>query len=228
MPKRVALALLALPLLFSCSTFGGTPDTVYTEVAQSRSAGDTADRSRLEVHTASQRVTVDEVPAAIEQVRGIMQAIDGRIDSASSGNEDRAHFVLRIPSGSLGTALDRVAALGDETFRRIDTEDVTDRFADIQARRDNLEALRDRLRALLDRAKSVEDILRVERELTRVQTELDSVDGRLTRLSTDIGRSRVELSLERRGTEEILGPLGWVVKGSWWFVKKLFVLREGS
>lgn len=142
---------------------------------------------------------------------------------ASKGH---AHQVLRIPSAKLTEGLDRIAALGDEGFRQIDTEDVTERFADTQARRGNLAALRDRLRTLLERAKSIEEVLEVERELTRVQTELDALDGKLARIRNDIDRSRVDLMLERKGTEEILGPLGWVAKGTWWFVKKLFVLRE--
>jgi len=227
MPTRIALALCCLLALAACAGSRGAYVASESAAAMKQTGG-TTDSGRLEIHAATQQVTVDDVLVAAEGVRRIADALDGRIDSARSGNEDRAHFVLRIPSKSLGDALDRLAELGDEDFRRVDTEDVTERFADTEARRRNLAALRDRLRRLLERAKSVEEILKVERELTRVQTELDALDGRLARLRNDIERSRIELSLTRRGTEEILGPLGWVIKGSWWFVKKLFVLREGS
>jgi chromosome segregation ATPase len=228
MPKRIALLLCALLGLTSCAgTWANEPNVSYSNRERVQSAGDQADTARLEIRTATQRVTVDDVLAATESVRSVVDDFHGRIDTAQTGNEDRAHFVLRVPASSLDAALDQLASLGDEEFRRVDAEDVTERFADTEARRNNLATLRDRLRSLLDRAKTVEEILKVERELTRVQTELDALDGRLERLRSDIRLSRVELTLDRRGTEEILGPLGWVVKSSWWFVQKLFVLREG-
>jgi hypothetical protein len=228
MPTRIALALCCVLALAACAGSGGIAYEASESAAGMKQSGAAADSGRLEIHAATQQVTVDDVLVAAEGVRSVAAALDGRIDSARSGNEDRAHFVLRIPSKSLGDALDRLAELGEEDFRQVDTEDVTERFADTEARRQNLAALRDRLRGLLDRAKTVEEILKVERELTRVQSELDVLDGKLARLRNDIERARVDLSLTRRGTEPILGPLGWVVKGSWWFVKKLFVLREGS
>lgn len=232
--QRRALLLVPIALVLSACSSLSSPSapahqtaTTWTESSES---GDRAHGAtpRLETLAANQSVRVEDVVEANQAVRDLVAALGGRVSSASTGNEDSAHFALRIPAESLDRALDAFAALGEENHRRIDTEDVTERFADATARRANLAALRDRLRTLLDRAKTVEDVLRVERELTRVQTELDTLDGRLERLRSDITLSRVDLHLQRRGNERVLGPLGWVVQGTRWFVRKLFVLREGS
>ena len=83
--------------------------------------------------------------------------------------------------------------------------------------------LRDRLKQLLDKASAVKDVLAIETELNRVQADIDSMEGRIRALKGQVDYATVSLSLER---EPILGPLGYVCKGLWWGIEKLFVIRE--
>jgi hypothetical protein len=84
-------------------------------------------------------------------------------------------------------------------------------------------ALRDRLRALLDSAKSVKDVLAIEKELGRVQADIDSMQAQLKTLKGKVDLASVTVSIKRR---RILGPIGYVLKGAWWAVEKLFVIQE--
>lgn len=83
--------------------------------------------------------------------------------------------------------------------------------------------LRDRLTQLLEKAADVKDVLAIETELNRVQADIDSMEGRIKSLKGQVEYATVTLSLERK---PILGPLGYLFKGLWWGVEKLFVIRE--
>lgn len=69
----------------------------------------------------------------------------------------------------------------------------------------------------------VKDILAIETELNRVQADIDSMEGRIKLLKGRVDYATVSLSLNRR---PIPGPVGYVFKGLWWAVKKLYVIRE--
>jgi Domain of unknown function (DUF4349) len=113
--------------------------------------------------------------------------------------------------------------LGTVTYRRVESEDVTEQYIDVEARLKNKIVLRDRLKQLLDKATAVKDVLAIETELNRVQSDIDSMEGRMRSMKKQVTYATVTLSLERK---PILGPLGYVFKGLWWGVEKLFVIRE--
>lgn len=196
-----------------------------------RAAGGQAlaqDTERLRIQRAFLGVEVEDLPASVSALQSLAKELQGYVESENVSRDESANLALRVPATRLSEAMDRTAALGEETYRRIDVTDVTDEVVDLDARRKNLVALRDRLRNLLDRAQSVEDVLRVERELTRVQTELDALDGRLERLRGDVEMARLEVRLEKQRPKRILGPLGYVYVGTRWFIEKLFVIRHGA
>lgn len=118
--------------------------------------------------------------------------------------------------------MDAVAALGSEQGRTVEAVDVTEQYADLEARLRNDRALRDRLQQLLERAKDVEDVLAIEKELTRIQSEIETMQAQLDRLRSQVELSALTITLERR---RILGPLGYASYGLWWAVSKLFVIR---
>lgn len=75
----------------------------------------------------------------------------------------------------------------------------------------------------MEKAINVKDILAIETELNRVQSDIDSMEGTMKSLKGQVDLATVDLSFKR---QQILGPLGYVVTGLWWVVKKLFVLSD--
>ncbi|MBN2054820.1 DUF4349 domain-containing protein, partial [bacterium] len=124
---------------------------------------------------------------------------------------------------ALTTAMSSLASLGEVTGSGMSSEDVTEQYEDTNARLGTMTALRDRLRALLDKAQDVEDILAIEKELGRVQADIDAMQARLRTLEDQVDLASITISIKRR---RILGPLGYVFKGAWWVVEKLFVIRS--
>ena len=178
---------------------------------------------RAIIRSASIRVSVRDPDFAASQVTLLVEGRGGYVEHSRTTRERGASLRIRIPSDQLSTTLDEIAALGNEEQRETTARDVTEQLADLEAAAANNRALRDRLRLLLERAETVEEVLKVEAQLTRLQTEIDRQEGRVKRLRSEVDLSSVSVSLERR---RILGPLGFVVKGIGWVVKKLFVIQS--
>ena len=94
---------------------------------------------------------------------------------------------------------------------------------DVEARLKNKIVLRDRLQKLLEKAVEVKDVLAIETELNRVQGEIESMQARITKLKGQVDYSTIDLELNRK---KMLGPAGYVFKGFFWTIGKLFVLRD--
>ena len=178
---------------------------------------------RAIIRTASIRVSVRDPDVAASQVILLVEGRGGYVEHSRTTRERGASLQVRVPSDQLSATLDEIAALGNEQKRETTARDVTEQLADLEAALANNRALRDRLRQLLERAENVEEVLKVEAQLTRLQTEIDRQEGRVKRLRSDADLSSVSVSLERR---RILGPLGYVVKGIGWVIKKLFVIQS--
>lgn len=177
---------------------------------------------RVILRSAWQKIETRDVRGAVTQVEAIARSAGGHVESSSVTDTRGANVSLRIPSAGLDATMDRIAALGNETERRVSARDVTEEVVDLQAVLANKTALRDRLRALLAQAKDVKDIVAVEEQLTRLQGELDSMEGRLKSIRSQADLAALEVDLE---PARILGPVGYVLKGAWWLVEKLFVIR---
>ena len=51
---------------------------------------------------------------------------------------------------------------------------------------------------------------------------IETMQASLDRLNSQVALSELSVTLQRR---TILGPLGYVAKGLWWGISKLFVIR---
>lgn len=202
--------------------FGVAPASMAVADMEAAPAAPTARADRKLIWHGSLTLDVGNISNAVAQATERVKQAGGYIEN-SSGDETYASLTLRLPSAKLQSAIASLEQLGDVTYRNLSSTDVTEEYVDIEARRANLVVLRDRLRALLDRAQEVKDVVAVEKELNRVQSELDSLDARMKALTGQIDFASLTVTFHRK---PILGPLGYVVKGVWWAVEKLFVIRR--
>lgn len=214
--SRAVWPILLLAFATSCARSG--PGVTHGEVRARAAAQD-----RAIIRTAMIRLAVREISPSVDELGRIAETVQGHVERVSATRDQGATLVLRVPSERLEATLDRISSLGDEKERTVTATDVTEQVADLEAALANNTALRDRLRTLLDRAKTVEEILAVEKELNRIQTLIDQQQARLDRISSQVALSRVTVHLER---QRVLGPLGHVIRGIAWVVRKLFVLQD--
>ena len=85
--------------------------------------------------------------------------------------------------------------VGSITYRSEQTEDITSRYVDVQARIDSLEAQRTRLQQLRDQADTLEDLLTIESQLSEVQYQLESYTAQRTLYDDQVDYCTVTVSL---------------------------------
>ncbi|MGD9612289.1 MAG: DUF4349 domain-containing protein [Kiritimatiellia bacterium] len=183
-------------------------------------------RDRLLAWKSSLSIEVADLTNAVDQAIAVVARHGGYLESRSDSTYGGTRLKLRIPASAFTNALGALESLGDVEARSVESEDVTEQYVDVEARLKNKLVLRDRLRQLLDRATAVKDVLAIETELNRVQGDVDSMEARIKALRGRVDFAVLELSLSQKPPAKILGPLGYLVKGLFWTVAKLFVIRE--
>jgi hypothetical protein len=183
------------------------------------------------IWTGSMTIEVLSISNAVEQVSIKVKEAGGYIDASNQreyGNRPTTTLSLRIPSDQLELMLGSLDGIGEISEKRLASEDVTERYIDMQARLETKKKLRDRLQNLLDRADEVKDVLAIEKELTRLQADIDSMTARLKAMKGKVDFATLTITLNAKEHEKVLGPLGYVWEGAGWCVKKLFVWKDAS
>ena len=141
---RTGAALVLAGVALACSR-GFRPLASPEPIAP---AGSTVDR--MTVRTGEQVVVVDSPVVAGRHVELLIQEAGGYLESSSGGSGGKVRVEGRVPAAQLDRIMDGVAALGKERRRHMTGADVTDQYADLDARLHSSIALRDRLQQLLD------------------------------------------------------------------------------
>ena len=220
---QTVFSLMLVVILSGCATGVAYRSVSGDALAAMSPQTESADQNRMLIWRAWLSLEVASVSNAVTRVTDIAKQSGGYVETQSDSGEERANVTLRVPADSLKAAMSSLQCIGKVTSRRVSSEDVTEQYVDIDARLKTMVALRDRLRALLDKAQDVKDVLAIEKELSRVQADIDAMQARLKALKGKVDLASVSVSIKRR---RILGPLGYVLKGAWWTVEKLFVIQE--
>ena len=181
------------------------------------------------IWTGSMTIEVPSISNAAAQVSAKTVEMGGYIELSSQSEHNKRPSTtlgLRVPSNKLEALLESLDSVGEVTAKRLSSEDVTERYIDMQARLETKKKLRDRLQKLLDRADVVKDVLAIEKELTRLQADIDSMTARLKSMKGKVDYASLTLRLNAQKHERVLGPLGYVWEGSICCVTKLFVWQE--
>lgn len=219
----VLAGLVAVALLSGCATYAkrasGSP------LMRVGTGGDSAEvrPDRMLIWKANLSIEVWNISNAVTEVTTMAERQGGFVEQQSGQGDESANLTLRIPAKVFKTALSDIETIGTVSYRNIEGEDVTEQYIDVEARLKNKIVLCYRLKQLLAKATEIKDILAIETELNRVQADIDSMEGRIKSLKGQVDYATVRLNLDRK---PILGPLGYLFKGLWWGVEKLFVIRE--
>lgn len=123
-------------------------------------------------------------------------------------------MTVRVPAVRFQEVLRAMERLGDVLDRRIEANDVTEEFFDVETRLRSARAVRDRYQELLERANTVEEALRVEEQLSRVVLYIEQLEGRLKRLKELLAYSTLEVQFDERRTDVVSSrvklPFPWL------------------
>ena len=184
------------------SAFGLQPRAIAGDSNVDIQALQTAERKVIS--TASISMEVEAVEFVTKQVQSVIEGMGGFVESLSiSGRpkNQQASMTLRVPQSQFSAAVDAIDDLGEVQNKNLGSEDVAERFIDLEARIKSSISEEESLLALLERTRTVSEILIIERELSRVRSDIERVQGQLNFLERQVDLATIDLSLfQPKGT----------------------------
>ncbi len=169
------------------------------EAAQSAGADILASvpaQQRIIIRTVDMQLTVSDVAAAVDDVAALAGRSGGWVVSSDRSAKHGGYIAIRVPAGSLDSAIQRLRELALKVESEISTsQDVTDEYVDIQSRLKGLRATEDRLLEIMQQAEDVEDALSVQLELSNLQTRIEQIEGRIKYLEQTSAYSLINVNL---------------------------------
>lgn len=187
---------------------GGDGTRLQEDAAESQPEA-RAQVDRAIIRTGTAEVEVENFSTAQASVVADARARGGYVAGSDArlhreGNEtwQTGYVVVRVPAENFSAMVESARGQGTVLSVSTETEDVTDRLVDLNARLENLRSERDQLRALYERANSTEETLRVQERLSDVQADIERLEAQKRSLENQVAYStlRVELREPRPDT----------------------------
>lgn len=159
----------------SSISLGSVDSYKYSQVAPSEST------NRIVIQDTSLSLQVKDVTKTINDIEETTQKLGGFLinsnlskpEGAASGN-----ISIRIPEEKRKEALTAFKNMAVKVVSESVTgNDVTDQYADLDARLEVLYSTKNKYEDILDRADQISDILAVQQQLTNLQNQIDNLIG---------------------------------------------------
>ena len=159
------------------------PATALAPIPTAAAAGGAGVPSdRLIVKTGTLTITVEDVPATIQAIGQYAAEHNGFIVMSQlykNGLAPSGQITVRIPSDVFDAGVGDIKRLGEVADERVDGQDVTEEFVDLEARLKNLRSTEEQVLAIMKQAAKIQDILDVQRELGSVRGQIEQIEGRM-------------------------------------------------
>lgn len=118
------------------------------------------------------------------------------------------HLIIRLPSRNFEQLVHGIEDGKDEIlFKKINVNDVTEEFLDIETRLENKRKYLQRYKELLAKAKNVNEILSIEENIRQLMEEIESKEGRLKYLNDQVDLSTLRITLFKEYPVKIDKPV---------------------
>lgn len=184
-------------------------DYLASAVAQS-------DFVRVIIYTGNISMVVKDTEETVQAINQLAAEQGGYVSGSNvyqAGEVLRGSLSLRVPAERYATVMEQLRGLSLRVERESsNTEDVTEEFTDLQARKKNLEVTENALQSLLNerqRVGSTSDILEVQRELTQVRGDIERIEGRMRFLANQSALSTINIELIPDILYQPISVAGW-------------------
>ncbi|MFH1533404.1 MAG: DUF4349 domain-containing protein [Nitrospirota bacterium] len=156
---------------------------------------------RMIIKTGSLSIVVDDVRKSVEDIVNYAEEKGGFLVTSNvnkSGIDMNGYLTVRVPSEFLDDAIAYIKEMGDVEDERIDGQDITEEYVDLEAKLGNLQATEKQFLEIMKTAVRIEDVLAVQKELSSVRGNIESIEGRMKYLkeSVDLSSLTVYLSTD--------------------------------
>lgn len=179
-----------------------------------------AQEQRVVIYTGNISLVVKDTREAVDAISALVDEQGGFVSGSNifqSGEALRGSVTIRVPAERYQDTLARLREMALRVEREnTSTEDVTEEFTDLQARKTNLEFTESALQQLLEerqRVGSTSDILEVHRELTNIRGQIEQIEGRLRYLANQSALSTITIELTPDILYQPIQVAGWQPRG---------------
>lgn len=155
---------------------------------------------RKVIKTGAYSIKVKDVKESTAAIEKVVEEFEGFISSIEMNNSNYRitnQIVIRVPAGrfdGLMASIEKEALYVN--YSRVNAQDVTEEYLDIETRLNTKKQVRDRYVAILrDKAKTVEEVLKAEEAIRVIQEEIESREGRLNYLKNRVSLSTINLEI---------------------------------
>lgn len=236
---------LSQPAMLSIGGAGGESFSLksapsVSSLFPSRDYTPTTQTNRLVVQESNLSLVVKNVRESSDKAIECAKSNGGYMVSSSMNQPEEAPYayvVLRVPADKLKTAIDYFRSLSIKvSSENLIGTDVTDQYADLDARLTTLNKTKVKFEEIMDKATAVQDILTVQRELISLQDQIDSIKGQQLYLSKTSELAKISLNLStdefslpyaptdtfrpavifKQAVRSLVGTLRWLAKVAIW------------
>ena len=173
------------------------------------------------IYDVSLHLIVKDADETFADIQRLVQEMGGFVAGSNMWRSEgyrQGSVTVRVPAGDLDSALEQFRALAlDVENERLDSQDVTEEYVDLEARLENERRTETELQELLETRSELgktADILEVHRELSQVRAEIERIQGRMRYFDNLSAMATVEITLT---PDELLQPIevgGWRPEGT--------------
>ncbi len=127
--------------------------------------------------------------------------VNGGFVQTSTGRERSGTLTMRVPSRNFSSALAGLRALGDVLVEKVEGQDVTAEYVDLQGRLKIAESRLDVLFGLMERATTIEQTIRVQNALDDTQLRVENIKGQIKLLKDRTSFATIRAELREEGVE---------------------------
>ncbi len=155
------------------------------------------------IKTADISFKVDKYNMARTEILAIIKKHNGYVAFENqTGDEYRTTnvMIIRVDAENFDALVDNLlkeAVFVD--FKKVNSEDVTEEFVDINARLKSKKDAMLQYETILKKAFSINDILEVQQYIRTLQEEIESLEGRLKYLNNKVALSTINLTFYEQG-----------------------------
>ncbi len=181
---------------------GGYADGISVPLETFLAQAVQAQEQRVIIYTGNISLIVKDTEESIRAITQLVNEQGGYVAGSNvyqSGEALRGSISVRVPAERYQTVMEGLRSQSVRVEREnSSSQDVTEEFTDLQARKDNLERTEAALQTLLEerqRTGSTSDILEVYRELTDIRGQIEQIEGRLRYLANQSALSTINIEL---------------------------------
>jgi DNA repair exonuclease SbcCD ATPase subunit len=141
---------------------------------------------------------VKDIQEANSKIRDLVKKHEGFVVSENQFNDNYRNnyaYVIRVNNARFDDLINELVGIAHRLEqKRVNAQDVTEEFIDIESRLKTKKTVEKRYIELLQKAKTVEEIINVEEKLRVLREEIESVEGRLKYLNDRVNYSTINLN----------------------------------